>query len=188
MFMYKVSGLLLILATVMAPGAHLSAKKPPEPPIVGNAIDEGDITPWDISVPPDGSTLPAGMGTVAAGGEVFASQCAACHGAAGVGGPAGSLVGGVGSLTTQKPAKTVGSYWPYATTVFDYIRRAMPYFAPGSLSDDDAYSVTAYLLHLNDIVDEDTVLTAQTLPQVEMPNRDGFISYWPTAHEAKPKK
>ena len=99
-----------------------------------------------------------------------------CHGAAGQGGVGDPLVGGIGSLTDAKPKKTVGSYWPYATTLFDYIRRAMPYNAPQSLSADDVYAVTAYVLHLNGIVPDDATLDARTLPRVKMPNRDGFVA------------
>ena len=94
-------------------------------------------------------------------------------------GPADRLVGGIGTLDSKKPVKTVGSYWPYATTLFDYIRRAMPYNAPHSLSNDEVYAVSAYLLFLNGIIDSEVRMDAKTLPQVKMPNRDGFVSYWP---------
>ena len=145
---------------------------------VGAPIEERDLAAWEISIPPDGAGLPAGKGSVTQGAVVYAEQCAACHGEVGTDGPAGALVGGLGTLSTNQPVKTVGSYWPYATTLFDYVRRAMPYYAPGSLSDGEAYAVTAYLLHLNGIVPEQTVLDAESLPRVEMPNRQGFISYW----------
>ncbi|USB88216.1 cytochrome c, partial [Burkholderia cenocepacia] len=102
-------------------------------------------------------------------------KCAMCHGVGGEGGVGDPLVGGAGSLTSAKPKKTVGSYWPYATTLFDYIRRAMPYNAPQSLSADDVYAVTAYVLHLSGIVSSDARLDARTLPRVRMPNRDGFV-------------
>ncbi|WP_415400840.1 c-type cytochrome [Tateyamaria sp. SN3-11] len=150
---------------------------------LGQPISETDIAPWDISIAPDGRGLPAGMGTALQGAEVYENNCAACHGENAKGGPAGSLAGGIGSLTQSAHEKTVGSYWPYSTTVFDYVRRAMPYWAPGSLSDEEVYAVTAYLLHANGIISEHYVLDADSLPAVRMPNRDGFISYWPSAPE-----
>lgn len=133
------------------------------------------IAAWDIDVAPSGAGLPPGRGSVAAGQAVYAAQCAACHGAKGEGKPADALVGGLGTLATGKPVKTIGSFWPYATTVFDFIRRAMPYQAPQSLSADEVYAVTAYLLHLNGIVPADAALDAASLPKVAMPNRDGFV-------------
>ncbi len=147
---------------------------------LGKGISEEDLAPWDISVDPNGSRLPSGSGTAAKGAEVWADNCSACHGEKAEDGPAGALVGGVGSLTSDAPVKTVGSFWPYATTLFDYVRRAMPYHAPGSLSDDDHYAVVAYLLERNGIIDEDDVMSAKTLPKVKMPNHDGFIQYWPS--------
>ncbi|MBR8167969.1 cytochrome c [Burkholderia cenocepacia] len=143
---------------------------------LGQPVDAATIAAWDIDVASDGSGLPRGTGTVARGAHVFADTCAMCHGAAGQGGVGDPLVGGIGSLTDAKPKKTVGSYWPYATTLFDYIRRAMPYNAPQSLSADDVYAVTAYVLHLNGIVPDDATLDARTLPRVKMPNRDGFVA------------
>ncbi|AIO43852.1 cytochrome c [Burkholderia cenocepacia] len=142
---------------------------------LGQPIDRAALAAWDIDVAPDGGGLPPGAGTVARGGRVFADKCAMCHGAGGEGGVGDPLVGGAGSLASAKPKKTVGSYWPYATTLFDYIRRAMPYNAPQSLSADDVYAVTAYVLHLNGIVSSDARLDARTLPRVRMPNRDGFV-------------
>ena len=126
----------------------------------GAPITEDAIAAWDISIEPDGTGLPRGQGSVTEGIRVYKEQCAACHGEAGKGGPVDALVGGVGSL-------------------FDYIRRAMPYFSPGSLSDNEVYAVTAYLLYLNEIVEENTVLGADSLTAVRMPNREGFISWWP---------
>jgi len=137
------------------------------------ALDE--IKLWDIDVRPDGTGLPDGSGTVAHGKEVYRDNCEVCHGANGEGGIKDRLVGGAGSLTSNKPLKTVGSYWPYATTVFDYIRRAMPYPVPGSLSNDDIYAVSAYILSLNGILPADGKLDRDTLPKIKMPNRDGFI-------------
>jgi cytochrome c len=130
---------------------------------------------WDIDVRPDGKGLPPGSGTAARGKQVFADNCAVCHGDNGVGGIKDRLAGGQGTLTSDAPVKTVGRYWPYATTLFDYIHRAMPYQAPGSPSNDDTYAVAAYILSLNDILPADGKLDRDTRPKVRMPNRDGFV-------------
>src|ERR1051325_5523326 len=145
----------------------------------GQPAAADEIARVDISIPPSGAGLPAGSGTAREGLKVYEQKCSACHGAKGTGKPADALAGGIGSLASSKPLRTVGSYWPYATTLFDYVRRAMPLNAPLSLSDDEVYAVSAYLLFLNGIVGEDVAMNAQTLPQVKMPNRDGFISDWP---------
>ena len=142
----------------------------------GQPIAPGDIAPWDISIGPDGAGLPAGRGTAAQGEAVYAAKCQACHGEKGAGRPNDALVGGKGSLEAGKaPVKTVGSYWPYATTVFDYIRRAMPYDQPGTLQADEIYSVVGFVLNANGIVGENDEMNASTLPKVKMPNRDGFV-------------
>jgi cytochrome c len=141
----------------------------------GRPATPEDIEAWDIDVRPDGVGLPEGGGTVAHGKEVYDENCSACHGDVGQGGYKDRLVGGQGTLATNQPVKTVGSYWPYATSLFDYVRRAMPYPAPGSLSDDDTYAVVAYLLSLNGIVPGDATLDRSSLPKIRMPNRDGFI-------------
>ncbi|HZP69786.1 MAG TPA: cytochrome c [Pseudolabrys sp.] len=132
-----------------------------------------------FSIPPDGHGLPPGSGNAAKGAQVYAGTCAACHGekmegnpAKGIGGD--RLLGGRGTLASKTPVKTVESYWPYATTLFDYVKRAMPFNAPGSLSDDDVYSVVAYILSEAKIIRPDETLDAKTLPKVVMPNRDGF--------------
>lgn len=143
----------------------------------GQPIAPADIAPWDIGIGPDGVGLPPGGGTSSQGETVFLEKCQACHGEKGAGGPNDTLVGGRGSLATDKPLKTVGSYWPYATTLFDYIRRSMPFTESKSLTADEVYAVAAYLLHLNGIIEKDDVLDAQSLPQVAMPNRDGFIPF-----------
>lgn len=140
----------------------------------GRPASPQEIELWDIDVRPDGRGLPVGSGTVEQGKLIFEQSCAACHGEGGQGGIKDRLIGGQGTLTSAKPVKTVGSFWPYATTLFDYIRRAMPYPAPGSLTADETYSVTDYILHLNGIVSEDLVLTKKNLAQIRMPNRDGF--------------
>ncbi|MCA1457651.1 c-type cytochrome [Bradyrhizobium sp. BRP22] len=141
----------------------------------GRPATPNEIALWDIDVRPDGKGLPPGSGTVAHGKQVFADNCAACHGDNGVGGIKDRLVGGWGTLASDAPVKTVGSFWPYATTLFDYIHRAMPYQAPGSLSSDDTYAVAAYILHLNDILPPDGKLDRDSLPKIKMPNRDGFV-------------
>src|SRR5215471_3380106 len=148
-------------------------------PNLGREVTLEEIAAWDMSISPDGSGLPAGGGTAVEGAAVYNAHCAACHGTNGTGGPADPLVGGIGTLASKKPLKTVGSYWPYATTLFDYIRRAMPFNAPWSLSNDEVYAVSAYLLFLNGIIIPEARMDANTLPQVHMPNRDGFVSYWP---------
>jgi cytochrome c len=121
--------------------------------------------------------LPAGSGSVKQGAAVYVAKCQACHGEKGAGKPADALVGGIGTLASNNPVRTVGSYWPYATTLFDYVRRAMPTTAPMSLTNDEVYAVSAYVLNLNGIIAADAVMNAQTLPQVKMPNRSGFIDY-----------
>ena len=141
----------------------------------GRPATPEEIKLWDIDVRPDGKGLPDGSGTATAGKSIFADNCAVCHGDNGQGGIKDRLVGGQGTLATDHPIKTVGSYWPYATTLYDYIHRAMPYQAPGSLSNDDYYSLAAYILSLNGIVPPDARLDKETLPKVKMPNRDGFI-------------
>jgi S-disulfanyl-L-cysteine oxidoreductase SoxD len=130
----------------------------------------------DIEVTPDGKGLAPGRGTAAAGKDVYTRRCETCHGPTGKEGPQDVIVGGRGSLTTNQPLKTVGSYWPYATTLWDYIRRAMPFDHPGTLTPDELYSVTAYVLFMNGIVGEQDALNQTTLPQVKMPNRDGFVA------------
>jgi mono/diheme cytochrome c family protein len=142
---------------------------------LGRPATEQDIREWNIDVSPSGAGLPEGRGTVRQGGDVFAAKCAKCHGPTGVEGPAEILAGGQKTLATSKPIKTIGSYWPYATTLYDYINRAMPYDAPQSLTPDEIYSVIAWLLYRNEIITEDVVMDARSLPVVQMPNRQGFI-------------
>lgn len=142
----------------------------------GRAATAAEIAALDIDVAPDGTGLPPGQGTGAGGAVLYAAKCAACHGADGEG------VRGVGDrLVGREPIdstgwnRTIGNYWPYATSVFDYIRRAMPFDRPGSLTDEEVYALTAYLLHLNEIIPADAVMNAQSLPQVQMPARDRFV-------------
>jgi cytochrome c len=147
-------------------------------PNLGKSISPEDLASWDISIGPDGVGLPPGSGTVKQGEAVFAAKCQACHGEKGAGQPNDRLVGGQGSLPGDKPPiKTVGSYWPYATTLFDYIRRAMPFNESKSLTNDEVYGVVAYLLNLNGVIPEGDTMNAQSLPKVAMPNRDGFIAF-----------
>jgi S-disulfanyl-L-cysteine oxidoreductase SoxD len=147
-------------------------------PNLGKAISPEDLATWDISIGPDGAGLPPGSGTPQQGEAVFTMKCQACHNAKGAGQPNDRLVGGQGTLPGDKPAiKTVGSYWPYATTLFDYIRRAMPLPMSKSLTNDEVYAVAAYILNLNGVIGENDTLDAKTLPQVKMPNRDGFIPF-----------
>jgi S-disulfanyl-L-cysteine oxidoreductase SoxD len=147
-------------------------------PQLGQPASPGDIASWDISIGPDGAGLPAGRGTPKQGAAVYAEKCLPCHGEKGAGKPNDQLVGGLGTLTgDQPPIKTVGSFWPYATTLFDYVRRAMPLNAPKSLTNDEVYAVAAYILQLNGVIGENDVMNAQTLPKVQMPNRNGFIPF-----------
>lgn len=156
--------------------SHVLAQDHSAPYGLGQPATDELIAEWDIDITPDGTGLPAGRGTVHEGVLVYANKCASCHGATGTEGPQDRLVGGQNTLATAHPVKTVGSYWPYATTLFDYIRRAMPLTAPQSLSADEVYAVVAWLLYQNGIVPEDAVLDAATLPAVEMPNSQGFVS------------
>jgi mono/diheme cytochrome c family protein len=151
-----------------------SAAKAQERYGLGSEATPGQIAGWNIDVRPDGTGLPDGHGTVSEGKKVYETRCAACHGEKGDG-PMDKLVGGRGTLATAKPVKTVGSYWPYATTLFDYIHRAMPFNEPQTLTASEVYAVAAYVLNMNGIVPHDAVLDARTLPQVMMPDRDGFI-------------
>lgn len=147
------------------------------PAALGTPVVEPDLVAWNIDVRgPDGQGLPPGSGTARAGKAVFDAQCASCHGAAAAGGPMfGTMVGGIGSFKTDKRVLTPGSMYPYAPALFDYIRRAMPLTAPQSLSNDQTYAVTAYLLHLNGLVEQDAEMNATSLAAIRMPNRDGFI-------------
>lgn len=142
---------------------------------VGRPPTPDEIRALGSAIAPDGGGLPEGSGTVATGRAVFAAQCSRCHGPNGEGNVGPVLVGGQGTLRSPKPLKTVGSYWPYATTLFDYIKRAMPLTAPQSLSDDDVYALTAYILARAGIVGNDATMDAKSLAAVRMPNRDGFI-------------
>ena len=164
---------------VLAAGCATVSKPGNVAPAVGRgqSVSEHDLAAWNIDVrTPDGTGLPPGSGSVAAGKAVFDAQCASCHGAAAAGGPVfGSMVGGIGSFKTNARVLTPGSMYPYAPILFDYVRRAMPMNAPQSLSNDQVYAVSAYILNLNGLVPADAVLDARSLPAIRMPNRDGFI-------------
>jgi len=170
------------VAAFAAPLERVASSPPAIPRIndgLGKAASSAEIAAWKIDVEPDGKNLPPGSGAVSEGSKIFAASCASCHGAGGSGGIAPRLVGGVGTLDTAHPIKTVGSYWPYATTVFDYIRRAMPFTHPQSLTNDQVYALVAYILHQNKIVSVNAVMDKTTLPAVKMPNRNGFILHDP---------
>ena len=176
----KIAGSLIatvLIAACAATPDNASTASPTRGPNLGAAPTPAMLAAMDISIPPSGAGLPAGSGSVAQGTKVYEAKCENCHGPKGVGKPADPLAGGIGSLGSGKPMRTVGSYWPYATTLFDYVRRAMPTNAPMTLSNDEVYAVSAYVLFLNGIVAEAAMMNAQTLPQVKMPNRDGFIDY-----------
>ena len=168
----KLAGPALALA-LLAGGASLSEQGARYG--LGRKISERDLAAWDIDVRPDGAGLPPGRGSVPQGREIYLAKCSACHGESGEGSPMDRLVGGQGTLATAKAVKTIGSYWPYATTLFDYLRRTMPFTAPQTLGNDEVYALTAYLLSLNGIIAKDAVLDEKTLPKVEMPNRKNFV-------------
>jgi cytochrome c len=161
-----------VLAMVLAGTAAAQAQSPYG---IGRSATSAEIAGWNIDIGRDGSNLPPGNGTVSHGREVYEQQCASCHGANGEGAVGDRLVGGQGTLATAKPVRTVGSYWPYAPTLFDYIRRAMPQNAPQSLSNGDVYAVSAYILSLNALLPADATLDAKTLAEIKMPNRGMFV-------------
>ena len=142
---------------------------------LGTPVSQAGLAGFDLIAEPSGVGFPSGSGTAAQGKTIFESRCAACHGLNGEGNSAATIIVGGDMQSEESPLRTVGSYWPYASTVFDFIRRAMPADAPKSLSDEEAYQVAAYVLYLNGLVGENEVLNAETLPQVRMPNADGFM-------------
>jgi S-disulfanyl-L-cysteine oxidoreductase SoxD len=171
MFTHK----LLSSAVILALGSSVALA---EGPNLGKPISPDEIAAWDISILPDGTGLPPGGGISAVGARVYAQKCAMCHGENGKGGRNAAVVGG-GPLTSIEAVKTIANFWPYATTVFDYIRRAMPWPQPKTLSNDEVYALTAYILALNKLIGENDPMNAETLPKVRMPNRDGFIVRFP---------
>src|SRR3989475_8455767 len=163
-----------IVLAVLAASVPLAAQSPTFG--VGRPATTEEIRDLGVAIAPDGGGLPEGSGTVAAGRDVFAAQCARCHGPRAQGDVGPVLVGGQGTLATARPLKTVGSFWPYATTLWDYINRAMPFDKPGLLKPPQVYAVVAYILNLNGIIGDAAVMDAQSLPKVRMPNRDGFVA------------
>src|SRR5271170_7402388 len=159
----RVGRVVIAIVAMVASGAVYAAERYD----FGRPATPAEIAGWDIDVSPDGAGLPPGRGDVRQGEVIFASKCAACHGAHGEGKPMDALVGGIGTISTMKPDKTVDSFWPYATTLFDYVRRAMPLNAPQSLTPDEVYAVSAYVLFLNGIVAQDTTLDADTLAKIK---------------------
>lgn len=147
-------------------------------PNLGKPISPAEIAPWDINILPDGTGLPPGSGTPAEGARVYSAKCSVCHGQDGKGGTSTRLVGGE-PIKNMESEKTIASFWPYATTLFDYIRRAMPWRQPRSLTNEEVYALTAYILSLNKLIGESETINALTLPKVRMPNRDGFIVRFP---------
>lgn len=171
------AGLLLLVAGLVAadPAPHTAVDDTARYNL-GEPLTADQIAALDISVLPNGEGLPRGKGSAREGAKVYATHCAACHGVRGEGrGDFVPLIGGQGTLSTNQPVLTVGSYWPTTTTVFDYIRRAMPYNTPGVLATDEVYAVTAWILENNGIIAPGTVLDRHSLPKVSMPNKDGFV-------------
>ena len=163
-----------IVLAVLASSVPLAAQSPTFG--VGRPATTEEIRDLGVAIAPDGSGLPEGSGTVAAGRDVFVAQCARCHGPKGEGDVGPALAGGQGTLRTARPLKTVGSYWPYATTLWDYINRAMPFDKPGLLKPSEVYAVAGYILNLNGIIGDADVMDSKSLPKVKMPNRDGFVA------------
>jgi len=162
-----------VLAIAIGTGAALA-----ETPSLGKPISQADLAEWDINILPDGTNLPLGSGKAGDGAKIFAEKCALCHGDNGQGGHAARLVGGPPKASLDG-GKTIANYWPYATTLFDFIRRAMPFTQPRSLTDEEVYSLVAYLLASNKLIGENDEINATTLPKVRMPNRDNFVVQFP---------
>ena len=162
------------LLSAMMTGASLA-----ETPNLGKPIDEAAIAAWDISILPDGTGLPKGGGTPAQGAVIYAEKCALCHGDNGKGGSAAALVSDREIAGISAAQKTIKNFWPYSTTIFDFVRRAMPFQTPRSLTDDEVYALTAYILAENKLIGANDMMNAQTLPKVKMPNRDNFIIRFP---------
>jgi S-disulfanyl-L-cysteine oxidoreductase SoxD len=173
MYMRSVRHFVVMLAIVLASDAAFG-----QAPNLGKPITPAELAAWDINVLPDGTGLPPGSGTPAEGTRIYAAKCSACHGENGKGGVNAALVGGA-PIKDMESVKTIANFWPFATTIFDYIRRTMPWRQPRSLTNDEVYAVTAYILSLNKLIGENDTMNAQTLPKVKMPNRDGFIVRFP---------
>lgn len=169
MSMCKSSFAAIAITLALGAGGAIAA----DGPGLGQPVTEADLALWDMTIGPDGAGLPPGSGTPAQGASIFAQKCELCHGKDAKGGIAGALSG---------PERTIANYVPNATTVFDFTRRAMPWPQPKSLTNDEVYALTAYILALNKVIGENDVMNAETLPKVKMPNRDGFVSRYPEKH------
>ena len=166
----------LVMAAVLCCGCAAALGQTATFSNVGSTPSENEIRAWDIAISVDGKELPPGMGTAKEGAPIYAKACVVCHGQNLQGSQLGPpLMGGKGTLNSTRPMRTIGSYWPFATTIWDYINRAMPRNNEGSLSPSDVYALTAFLLYRNDIIKETDVIDAKSLPKIKMPNRDGFI-------------
>ena len=174
MFTSKVAIFSALLLSAMMTDASLA-----ETPNLGKPIDEAAIAAWDISILPDGTGLPKGSGTPAQGAVIYADRCALCHGDNGKGGSAAALVSDREIAGISASQKTIKNFWPYSTTIFDFIRRAMPFQMPRSLTDDEVYALTAFILAENKLIGANDTMNAQTLPKVKMPNRENFIIRFP---------
>lgn len=174
MFMFKKGWAVMVIAVLLAGIAEAG----PQGPALGKPAPKTMLRDWNLDVFPDGWGLPAGQGTALEGKTVYQRYCQSCHGVDGTGDSAEELAGARHGLTDNPPDKTIGTYWPYATTIFDFTRRAMPLNAPGSLNNDQLYAVIAYLLYLNGVIQERDVMDASALPKVKMPNRDSFINVY----------
>ena len=173
MSMHKIAIAVGVLGYSLSAGAFAA-----EGPGLGEPISEADLAPWDITIMPDGTGLPAGSGTATQGAPILAQKCSACHGNQGEGGGAASLNAGPPRATLDG-GKSIANFWPYATTIFDFIRRAMPPTAPNTLPDEEVYALTAYVLYLNELIGENDTIDKDTLPEVRLPNRDNFIIRFP---------
>jgi S-disulfanyl-L-cysteine oxidoreductase SoxD len=167
-----------VFALVLGAGAALAEGPGLDKPGLGKPITQSDLKPWDINILPDGTNLPPGSGNAADGAKIFAEKCSLCHGDNGKGGIAARLVGGPPKASLDG-GKTIANFWPYATTLFDFIRRAMPFTQPRSLTDQEVYALCAYLLAANKLIGDNDEMNATTLPKVQMPNRDNFIVQFP---------
>lgn len=176
----KAAAAAALLAAMLGAGAVQAGERTGESPNLGQPISEADIKAWDISILPDGTNLPPGSGTAAQGAAVFAEHCAVCHGENAKGGANAALIGFGPKLSDGIDAnKTIANFWEYSTTLFDFIRRAMPWTSPRTLTDNEVYALCAYILAGNKLIGETDAMTAETLPKVRMPNRDGFIIRFP---------
>ena len=184
---------LVVAAMALVPFCGIASRAQTPTYNLGRTPTPEQIRAWDFAIGPAGKELPPGRGTAKEGAKIYAQKCAACHGPTGAEGeppPTGRrmappLVGGNGTLNTDRPVKTIGSYWPFATTIWDYTYRTMPLFEEGSLSAEEVYALTAFLLYRNGIIQESDVMDAKSLPKVQMPNRNGFVPAWP---EWKPRE